>query len=97
MTSNARRIILKLVRMQNALDFEVARIFEAYEYDRGFDAGEFCGAHIERDIEKEEQAQARRFGFSNYDAAMTSAQFLRCLTRSPLAMASPLDPMPLPR
>lgn len=94
MTKNTRRLVTKLVRMQNAVEFETYRIHEAFAYDSAFDGGEFCGSALQRDIEREEHEQALRAGFATFDAAMLAARALRCVVNTPyhvvLSAAAPL-------
>lgn len=63
MTDAKRRLVLKLVRLQNAAEDLSAKYDEAYEHDSAFDAGEFSGPAIERMRQGDCDRLARRFGF----------------------------------
>jgi hypothetical protein len=69
MTTAKRRLVRILWRLRNRVDATTQRHLEAYEYDRQFDAGEFCGAFLDSDIERSANAHARALGFASFELA----------------------------
>lgn len=69
MSSNERRLILKLVRFQLACEILEADHNEAFHYDSGFDGGEFSGPAHWKAVKRGCDALAQRFGFASADVA----------------------------
>jgi hypothetical protein len=65
MTRNHRRLIALLVRFDNAYNDLEERMAEAYDRDSAFDAGEFSGPALHREMMREGDKLARRFGFAD--------------------------------
>lgn len=78
MTTLKRRLVLKLVRFQLAVDAAHEAAAEVYEMDREFDGGEFSGPAIGRELARDEDRLARRFGFACADVAYGAVDVLRC-------------------
>lgn len=81
MTQNERKLILKLVRFQDAVEAIEMQAAEAYDYDSLVDGGEFSGPAISRQAAREADAAAQRFGFRTADAAHMAAQAMRAQTK----------------
>lgn len=79
MTRNKRRIIALLVRFDNAYSALEERMAEAYDRDSAFDGGEFSGPALHREMMREGDALARRFGFA--DACLVDR--IACLLNVP--------------
>jgi hypothetical protein len=91
-----RRLVLKLVRFQNAVDVAAAGWDEAAAQDAAFDGGEFSGPGCQRMFARDERALAQRIGFQTAEAAYMAAQVLGCITRVPAWMHEPGAALPLP-
>lgn len=95
MTANARRLVLRLVRLQNAADAAHDAMIEAYEMDSLFDGGEFSGPAHERQLARDCDRLAQRFGFATYEAAMVAARAMNCVAAMPGWMhAGAFAPLP---
>lgn len=77
MNADKRRIVTLLVRFQNAVEQANARAEEGYEHDSEFDAGEFSGPAMQRELEREHDRIARRLGFENASVASEAVWQLR--------------------
>lgn len=95
MTIQKRRFILRLVRLQNAVDDSHARWEAAYERDSAVDGGEFCGPAIARSMQDDAHRLAVRFGFADFTVAETVAEHLDVEVRRPAVCYG--YPAPLPR
>lgn len=69
MTAARRRLVLHLVRFANACEAIEQRMYEALEFDAGFDAGEFSGPAHARAARREMDRAARRLGFTSAQVA----------------------------
>jgi len=96
MTRHARRLVLVLVRFQNAVDALHERWAETASCERAFDGGEFSGPAIERALAQDRDRLARRFGFAGEDVALEVARHMHALTGQPWWMYEPHAPVPLP-
>lgn len=73
MTRNTRRLVLRVIRFQNACEALAAAHDEALAFDRGFDGGEFSGPAHGRLLGAGCDRLAQRFGFASADVAQTVA------------------------
>lgn len=91
-----RRFILKLVRMQNAIEASNDAWGETYSQDSEFDGGEFSGPAIAKQMARDEREIVARFGFTDPEWAWTAVGLMRCHT---IVQAHHYfgGPMPLPR
>lgn len=94
MTIHKRRLILRLVRLQHAVDDMRGRWAEAYDIDSLVDGGEFSGPAIARSMERDREALAVRFGFTTYEVAGLVIDHLDADLRSPAVLHG--YPAPLP-
>jgi hypothetical protein len=77
MTAAKRRLVALLVRFDNGLEALEQRAAEAYEMDSAFDAGEFSGPAIERELVRKADRLAQRLGFASCEVAEQIAAHLR--------------------
>jgi hypothetical protein len=91
MTEQKRRFILRLVRMQHAIDAAEAAHAEAFDRDCAFDAGEFSGPAVWRAFARDRERIAQRFGFTSFNAAYSAAELVDAIV---YAIAH--DGLPLP-
>jgi hypothetical protein len=92
-----RRLILKLARLENAVERYLEDSADVREADMQFDGGEWSGPGWDRLEEEHRDKLARRFGFATYDVAMDVAQFLGVVTPRPLLVVMHENtPYPIP-
>lgn len=76
MSNDKRRAVLLAVRFVNAVEYIEERAAEAYAIDSAFDGGEFSGPAIERAMLAEQDACARRLGFTSAAVAYSVARLM---------------------
>lgn len=69
MTPIQKRLILRLVRLDNRCDAIEDAAAESYDRDAAFDGGEFSGPAIARQVLRAQNAEARRLGFASAQLA----------------------------
>ena len=69
MSNDKRRLVVRLVRLQNVCERIESAHSEAYEFDYLFDGGEFSGPAIRRAVWQAQERAAQRLGFASMAVA----------------------------
>lgn len=94
MPNYTKRMVKLVVRFQNRVYAAEEKAAEAYDFDSGFDGGEFSGPAIERELIAERERIAQALGFGSSELAYQIAQLLGASLRQPATFHG--ETMPLP-